>query len=514
MTGTFAALAAVLTLSLPTVRAVAGAKSQALGQKKAASQVSPKPVRISAKASSQGQWTAPANLCPPDNICPVGINAALLYTGQVLLWQYPQTSSYNSIAVLLNPTTGAVTDVSVPFDWDIFCSGLSILSDGRVLVAGGTVKGAPNSNSGENYTTLFDPATSTWTAGNLMSYARWYPSTILLPKGTVLVMSGDNETGTGFQLALESYDPGTGVWKTLPPSADLVEGSMYVYPRLSLLPSGKVVYTSPVQNSYVFDPVANTWSVGAKTLFGHRYFAGHALLPGLEKILVAGGTSSGLNGGGTATNTAEVIDYSQSKPVWTYTGSMTYARYNENLVLLADGTVLAVGGGGGGGHYTNPVMTPELYDPTTGVWTTMAPQQVQRTYHSSALLLPDGRVLSAGSDYGTQRQTYEIYSPPYLFNGAQPVITSVQSSVLYGAKFTFSTPDAASITRVALIRPGATTHADNFDQRYVDLVYTLGNGQITATAPASADYAPPGYYMLVIVNSSGVPSVMPFIKLD
>jgi hypothetical protein len=143
----------------------------------------------------------------------------------------------------------------------------------------------------------------------------------------------------------------------------------------------------------------------------------------------------------------------------------------------------------------------------------MASQAVQRTYHSTAVLIPDGRVISSGSDSGSQDQTYEIYSPPYLFNGARPTITSSPATLTYGQKFNIITPDASTITRVALVRPGATTHADDFDQRYVDLTFKVGTGGVQATAPANGNYAPPGYYMLVIVNSSGVPSVMPFLQI-
>jgi hypothetical protein len=177
--------------------------------------------------------------------------------------------------------------------------------------------------------------------------------------------------------------------------------------------------------------------------------------------------------------------------------------------------VLVVGGGGGGGQYTNPVLAPELYDPKTGQWTVMASQAIQRTYHSTAVLLPDGRVLSSGSDNGASTEhTYEIFSPPYLFNGARPVIQAAPASIGYGSSFTITTADASTITRVALIRPSATTHADNMDQRYVDLTFTTGSGTIQATAPANGNLAPPGYYMLVIVNANGVPSVMPFLLLD
>jgi hypothetical protein len=176
---------------------------------------------------------------------------------------------------------------------------------------------------------------------------------------------------------------------------------------------------------------------------------------------------------------------------------------------------LAVGGGGGWGEYTNPIFAPELYNPATGQWTVMASQAIQRTYHSTAVLLPDGRVISSGSDNGAfTEMTYEIYSPPYLFNGAQPVIQSAPTSLTYGSTFSITTSNASSITGVALVHPGATTHADDFDQRYVPLSFTVGSGTITATAPANGSLAPPGYYMLVIVNSSGVPSVMPFLQLS
>jgi len=145
----------------------------------------------------------------------------------------------------------------------------------------------------------------------------------------------------------------------------------------------------------------------------------------------------------------------------------------------------------------------------------MAAQAVQRTYHSTAVLLPDGRVLSSGSDdLGSMQQTYEIFSPPYMFASARPVITSAPASLTYGAQFNIVTPDAASIARVALVRPGATTHADDFDQRYVALKFGIRSGQLTTTAPPSGNYAPPGNYMLVIVNSRGIPSVMPFLSLS
>ena len=204
------------------------------------------------------------------------------------------------------------------------------------------------------------------------------------------------------------------------------------------------------------------------------------LLPGVAKIMEIGGsTASG------PTATCEILDTSASTLAWTPTGSMNFARVWANTVLLADGTVLVVGGGQSG-SYGSPIFTAEIYDPATGVWTEMAAQTAPRIYHSTAVLLPDGRVLSAGESHGSLAQTGEIFSPPYLFKGARPAISSAPSAVSYGQGFTISTPDAASITRVALVKAGSVTHSNNFDQRYVDCTFTAGSGSLSATAPPTA----------------------------
>jgi hypothetical protein len=469
--------------------------------------------------ASVGQWADPVNFCTYP--CLVGAEAALLNNGSVLFYYYPATGALNSQASLLNPVTGAITNVNLNVSRDIFCSGLSVMQNGTLMVTGGNIEGkcshtnGGGSGCGTTNTELFAPSGSSWSSGTDMYNARWYPGTVELSDGTMLEMSGTDSTGTYVQTALESYSYTSGYWTALPTSANLPSALWQVYPRLSFLPSGNVFVSSPNVQSYQFNPTTNAWSYVANVNFGFRYFAAHVLLPGQEKVMVAGGSLTHDNGGGAATNTAEIIDMSATTPAWGYTGAMTYARYNENLVLLADGTVLAVGGGGGGGRYTNPVFAAELYNPTTAEWTVMASQQIQRTYHSTAVLLPDGRVVSAGSDNGVSTQvTYEIYSPPYMFKGPRPVIQSAPTTLTYGATFNITTTNASSITQVALVRPGATTHADNFDQRYVPLTFTAGSGTITATAPASGYIAPPGYYMLVIVNSNGIPSIMKFLQLS
>jgi Domain of unknown function (DUF1929)/Glyoxal oxidase N-terminus len=458
-----------------------------------------------AQTSVVGQWGSPIQ------IGVTGIHAALLTNGNVLLWTYSlHRDTGPTIAKIYNPTTLTVVDASPTFDVDFYCGGMTFLSDGTLFDTGGQDENGV-SRGGVQNTEFFDSTNSTWTQGPDMTYGRWYPTNVLMPDGTVLILSGFDSEGTTNVHAMEQYDPVTDTISVLPSSANTPQNTD-TYPRMHILPTGQIFNSGQRSDTQMYDPVAQKWSFVSNSNFGKRQEGTSVLLPGLEKVLAAGGTHT-QNAGG-ATNTAELIDFTKTKPEWAYTGSMTYARYNHNLVLLADGTVLAVGGNTSG-IYNSPVEPAELFNPSTGKWTVMASQQANRAHHSVAVLLPDGSVLSAGSDSGTSLdKTVEIFSPTYLFNGARPTITSAPTFLSYGQTFSITSPTATSITRVALIKPGVDTHDNNFDQRYVDLTFTTANGIITATAPASGNYAPPGYYMLVILNSSGVPSVMPFLQLN
>ena len=449
-----------------------------------------------------GEWSAQIP------VGTVGVHAALLRTGKVLLWE-GRRGGLSSRARLFDPSTNTSTNVSSPYARNIFCAGNSFLPDGRLLVTGGdppTFVGAFDSGTGTKSVSVFDPATESFSEETPMAYARWYPSNVLLANGRTLAFSGNDENGARVD-TVESFNPNTHAWTTLPSSANQNVG---LYPRTMLLPSGKVFVAGKPKNTKMFDPSTNTWARAGSFNIGQRKEGGAVLLPGLTEVLAAGGKLTS----GAVTNTAEVYDLTDPSPHWTYTGAMAKQRINENLVLLADGTVLAVGGGGGG-PYTNPQKQSELYDPATGTWASMAAQTANRTYHSTALLLPDGRVLSAGSTSGLPEETtVDIYSPPYLFDGPRPAITQAPSEISYGASFDITTSDAADISRVALIRPGSVTHAVNFDQRYVDLTFSKGSGTVTATTPTSGNVAPAGYYMLVVVNSAGVPSDAEFVHLS
>jgi len=461
--------------------------------------------------------TAPPNLgtwSAPQSLGMLAIHAALLNTGKALLWGYPVGRVGGpSPARIYDPIANTLTDLTVPWPIDIFCSASSFLPNGTLLVDGGTDDAQFPADSGIPNTTFFNPSTNLWSQGPPMTYARWYPSTVEMPNGTILAASGAAQNGTTIQGALESYNPSTNAWTVLPTTANIAP-PIDLYPLLIALGNGNLFYPAPRPNSTELNTKTNTWSSVATMNFGTRDHAAAVLEPGGQLVMVVGGAANDTGGGANPTNTTETINLSASTPAWTYGAPMNIARYNHNLLYLADGTLLVVGGAQNQ-HYGMPVFQPELYNFSTKKWTLLPPQNAVRAYHATALLLPDGRVLSAGSDSGTQLQnTYEIYSPAYLFKGARPTITSSPSSVSFGQQFTIVTPNAASISKVALLRPGTTTHSVHFDDyRYVTLKFTVGSGQITATAPF-ANQAPPGYYMLVIVSTKGVPSVMPFVQIQ
>ena len=451
-----------------------------------------------------GLWSAPQSLGM------TAIHAALLRTGKVLVFGYPQPSP----ARVIDPVANTVTDVTFPDLVDLFCAGQSFLPDGRLLVDGGMLDAVYPMKAGIYNASIFDPATNTWSAGAPMKNARWYPTTVPMPNGTIFVLAGTDETGKTIQRATESYNPATNSWTELPASA-WVPSPPDNYPLMTLLASGKLFYAAPRQDSQMYTPATKSWSFVANMNFGIRYHAAVALLPKSQKVMVVGGAATDVGNGGNPTNTTEVIDFFSRTPTWSYAAPMNIPRYNHNLIYLADGTMMAVGGNQNG-EYGKPVSQPELYNPVSGTWTLLPPQVAVRGYHSTAVLLPDGRVLSAGSDSQKPfEKTYEIYSPAYLFNGPRPAITSSPSSITYTQTFTITTPDASSIQRVALLRPGATTHANHMDDHYyIDLAWSPGTGQLTVTAPARPNLAPPGYYLLVIVNGNGVPSVMPFMQVQ
>ncbi len=462
------------------------------------------------QAAAQGQWVTLPDLMP---INPV--HMALLNNGKVLIvsgsGNLPSNTNY--AAAVWDPQTGSIT--TQPLGWDMFCNGMTILSDGRPFVVGGTAAYDPF--HGQVTTSAYDPATGSFTDLQSMAHGRWYPTAIALSDGSVMTFSGLTETG-GTNTAVEIYAAGLG-WS----QEYVAPWTPPLYPRMHLLPNGTVFYSGSTTSSSIFDASTHTWTMNvAQTNYSNtRTYGTSVLLPltpanGYKPMVMI------MGGGNPATATTEIIDLSMTSPQWVFGPSMSQPRVEMNATILPNGTVVALGGSANDEDGSTASFNADLYDPNTNTFRTGAANAFPRLYHSNALLLPDATVFVVGGNpaRGSYEQHDEIYSPPYLFNSdgtlaARPTITGVTPATLtYGSAFQVQTPDAANISSVVLMRPGAVTHAFDMDQRLVGLSFIAGSGVLSVTAPANGNIAPPGYYMVFILNSAGVPSVASFVQLS
>ena len=413
-----------------------------------------------------------------------------------------------------DPLTGSFVTVPINDNSNIFCAGHAPLPDGRVLVVGGHI----TSFVGLSVSRIFDPATNQWAAPPDMNFVRWYPSVTALPDGRMLVTSGAINCEGCNANTPETYDPANDSWTSLT-SAAL---ALPLYPHLFVLSDGRILNTGSYEQATptrALNLSTQTWTtINSAVLNGG---SAAMYLPG--KIIKSGiGTNAALDVSSTpSTATTYVLDMNQPTPSWRQTASMANRRDFHNLTILPDGKVLVTGGGTtiGATDVANGVLPAEMWDPSTEAWTTMASMHSSRLYHSTAVLMPDARVLITGggrnagaAQPATDQLSGEIYSPPYLFRGPRPAITSAPATVSYGQAFTVQTPDASRIAKVVLMRLSSVTHGFNWNQRYVPVNFTVGTGSLSVTAPANANQAPPGYYMLFIVDTNGVPSVATMVR--
>ena len=440
------------------------------------------PVSAQPNPAVVGQWSA-AQDWPA-----VSVHAALLPTGKVIF--YPYTDEPR----VWDPLTNAIASVAQA-SFNPFCSGLTLLGDGRLFVGGGHI----SNDVGLKSAGLYDPVANVWSRLPDMNAGRWYPTATTLADGSALIVSGNVDLAVGLNILPQVWANGS--WRDLT-SAQI---PLPYYPMMMLAPNGKVFYAGPERFTRFLDTTGTgTWTAGPTSAGGNRTY-GNGVMYEPGKILIVGGDDPPLA-------SAEVIDLNQQNPSWQPVGSMSSARRQENATLLPDGTVLVTGGSSGAGfnNSNTPVYAAELWNPSTGTFTTLSSAAHYRGYHSIALLLPDGRVLSSGGD---GEPNAEVFSPPYLFKGARPSITSVPQSLSYGLSFSVATPNAASISTVSLVRLSTVTHSTNMNQRFLRLAFSQGSGGLTVTAPSAAEIAPPGDYMLFLVNSTGVPSVGSIVRL-
>jgi hypothetical protein len=431
-----------------------------------------------------GAWSAP--FAGPFPL--VAIHATLLHNGKVLL--VDKVGAY-----LWDPSGSAHQRIDPPNI--LYCSGHTVLGNGNVFFAGGVnQRGA----RGPRWTYEFDVAGSRWVRGPDLRRGRYYPTVCLLGDGRAVITSGKLEDGVTLNDDVEVYSNGT---------LRLVGTRLLrMYPHMWLLPDGKVLTGDVAGKSVVLNPA--TWSWGPTTnMKAKRVASAGVLMPngptGSTRVFVTGGHRSASQ---PPTATTESYDAANPGLGWQAQASLPQARSHMNLVLLPDGTMLGVSGTNASGAQRQAL----LYNPAANTWSGMASQTEERGYHSTALLLPDGRVLSAGDNFAPGGGSkLEIYSPPYLFKGARPVITAAPSRITWGANFAIDTSSA--VARAVLVRPSSVTHTNDMNQRHVELRFSGRTGGITATAPPSSNVAPPGWYMLFLLDAGGVPSVARWLQI-
>jgi len=473
------------------------------------------PVNESATDPAQlGRWE------PLQDWPVIGVFASLLPDGRVLTFDSvgdePASSSDDHTftrAAIWDPLTDTHVRVDTDTGYNLFCAGFATLEDGRLFLAGGNANAALD---GLVETHTFNPVSDTWALGQRMDYPRWYPAVTPLADGDLLISGG------GF--AVSEVREVDGAIRQLSTAASNVWNNRN-YPWLQLAPDGRVAFLGPATRlGYVDTDGTGAFQATVQREPSVRNYGSYALYD-IGKVMVAGG---GFQSSFTDQRATHPIDLGDDSV--TPSGSMNNRRRQHNLTVLADGSVLATGGFASNEGLIDlqaSVFEAELWNPLTGQWQALAEEDRARQYHSSALLLPDGRVLSAGGGICAecQRDGYlqkngQVFTPPYLFNqdgsgslADRPVIASVPAELGLDQPFVVTSTEAAEISKVAMVRTGSVTHSQNMEQRYIPLSFSISENELTVQSPGNSDIAPPGHYLLFIIDQNGVPSVAKIVNL-
>jgi len=434
------------------------------------------------------------------------------------IWD-PSLGTNNVAFTLLQNTTNT----------DIFCAGHSIIpATGQALIVGGDalVNGIRNyANSDVN---IFDPVTSTLIRQpQQMAYKRWYATSVTSPIGEHIVLGGRNDkffAGTPTKPATAaSYSPipevraADGTWRSLTnASNDYAYGALgassWYYPRAWIDPRGKIFILGHYDAAYKLD------YSGIGTITRYQTTKPKSGRWELPSVMFAPGKILSLR----RNKTAVVVDINgNGDPTVTLTGAPSAERLYGSATVLADGRVWVNGGSSGGNSLTGATLTSEIWNPATNSWTLAASASTYRLYHSTSILLPDGSVMTGGGGApGPLKQLNgEIYYPSYLYkkDGSgqfdyRPEIVAAPESMI-GWNESFSVESDEVINRVTLLRVGAATHNIDVEARFFNLTIPSKGKIVTLKSPANANIAPPGYYMLFVWNSAGVPSIARIIQI-
>lgn len=459
------------------------------------------------------------------------VHAALLNNGKVLLIagsgnDKEQFDAKSFKTVIWDPNTGEFKDVPTP--WDAFCAGHVFLPDGKLLVAGGTrlyenLDMTPRVNyAGLRDSFIFDPATERYERVDNMDIARWYPTLVTLGDGSVLASAGLDDRGRMSQGQTEIFDPATKQWT----QSETLKHVFPTYPSLILASDGRLFYSGSNQG-YV--PGANSLKPGFWNLKNNnfQYVDGLAdpirtdnsatvLLPPAQaqKVIIMGGARAGDSPETETTARTAVIDLDNSEnPTYAQGPNLKNATRYPSAVILPDDTVLQTGGSRG--YRGNDIHSAQIYHPTTNTFTDAATPRVGRNYHAEAILLPDGRVATFGSDplNGKFEMRIEVYSPWYMFKGERPAITGGDVVLQRGKPAGLAIKNPGNVKTAKLVRPSAVTHVTDVEQRSVDLPYTITKTGIDIQVPENPNLLPPGWYMAFVTDNQNLPSTAYWVQV-
>ncbi|HVQ44602.1 MAG TPA: galactose oxidase-like domain-containing protein [Candidatus Saccharimonadia bacterium] len=475
---------------------------------------------VSADPGQSGQWSSVFGT----EVMPVF--EAVLPNGKVLMWDsvgdnaaetYPDQSFTR--AMVWDPTNNSFRRVDLQ-GYNIFCAGFAHLPNGNVLVAGGN---ANQALAGIVQTHIFDWQTETWTRGADMASGRWYPSVATMANGEHVIVGGGPAIAEVYQT--------NGAIRALTGFTNATYGGR-AYPFMMSRPDTQLGLFGPYDAIYTLITSGNGAITGTGARDGKFRDYGSFATYDIGKSLVVGGGK--LTEGGVAnvpTKTAVVVNSNAGLvPTTTATGSMSTGRRQFNATVLADGSVLATGGltsGAPNVDLNHAITSAERWDPATGAWKVLASASRIRQYHSTAALLPDGRVMTGGGgicgpcmDVGYLEKNIEYFTPPYLYKkdgsgqlAPRPVIQTAPTAIGVNTNFSVSFSGATSIQKVGLIGLSDVTHDVNQGQRYVPLRFQVSGTTLTVTGPPNSGVAPPGYYLLFITDSAGVPSVAKILQV-
>jgi len=391
---------------------------------------------------------------------------------------------------------------------DLFCSSQVLVplngngAAPQVVISNGdNWVGDSTTNTGNNRSTIFDPATNTLSRGADTQAARWYASSTVLQNGEVYVQGGWGGTD---HPEVRGAD---GSYRMLATDTSALD---FYYPRNLVAPDGRVFGFDTFGRMYYVDTTSGALTMAGQIGDGIIGADATAAMFRPGRILQLGGFS----------NKSIVIDINGQAPVLSGMVTMSSQRRLATATVLPDGRVLATGGSPVWNDATNAALNAEIWNPQTGQWALGAAGAVARLYHSTALLLPDATVLVAGGGAPgpLTNLNAERYYPPYLFTAdgqeaPRPVITGTPDYLQVGKTIAIDVQSDSAIGRVVMLKSGSATHGWNMDQRFLELPFRAEGNRLYAQAPTHAADVPPGYYMLFVLDAAGVPSTARILNL-